>query len=94
MTSPRKQRARIQRIQQVISRRRLESALEDQWWDRIPAVGLEFGSLDFERLMKEDSRLGRGVFDPEVRRAFGTAGARVADVEVLHDSPLQHRTPI
>jgi len=52
--------------------------VEDQFWDRMPAVGREFGSPDFDRLMEEDYRLGRGVFDPAVRQAFGV-GSKPGD---------------
>lgn len=93
MTSPRKQRARVQRMHQERCRRRLDSALEDQLWDRMPAVGREFGSPDFDRLMEEDYRLGRGVFDPAVRQAFGTTDVHLADVEV-QDVLLQPKIPI
>jgi hypothetical protein len=54
MTSPRKQRARLNRIFRVMRRRRLDCELEDQMWNRMPAVGREFGSPDFERLMEDD----------------------------------------
>ncbi|MFT7773346.1 hypothetical protein [Roseateles sp.] len=64
MTSQRKRRARINRLTEMLLMRRLESSLEDQTWDRMPAVGREFGSPDFDRLMEEDFRAGRGVFDP------------------------------
>lgn len=94
MTSPRKQRARVQRIQHVVCRRRLDSALDEQLWDRMPAVGREFGSPDFERLMAEDFRLGQGVFDPAVREAFGATDVRLADFEVPDELPLQPRMPI
>lgn len=36
-------------------------------WDRMPAVGREFGSPDFERLMAEDHRNGVGVFEPALK---------------------------
>lgn len=49
-----------QSIHQVMCRRRLDSAIEDQLCHRMPAVGSVFGSPDFERLMAEDYRLGRG----------------------------------
>lgn len=39
-------------------------------WDRMPPVGREFGSPDFERLMAEDHREMAGVFDPELKRQF------------------------
>lgn len=71
MTSVRKQRARVNRIFRVMRRRRLDCELEDQLWDRMPAVGREFGSSDFERLMEEDQRLKRGVFDPVFSRVPG-----------------------
>lgn len=71
MTSVRKQRARVNRIFRVMRRRRLDCELENQLWDRMPAVGREFGSPDFERLMEEDYRLKRGVFDPAVSKVSG-----------------------
>lgn len=94
MTSLRKQRSRVQRLLQAMRLRRRASVFEDQLWDRMPAVGREFGSPDFARLMQEDYRLGRGVFDPAVRQAFGATGVRLADVEVPDDLPLQPRMPI
>lgn len=38
--------------------RRRQSLLEEELrlWDRMPPVGREFGSPDFERLMAEDQR--------------------------------------
>ncbi|MBB5204097.1 hypothetical protein HNQ51_001390 [Inhella inkyongensis] len=44
--------------------RRLLGSLEGQIWDRMRAVGREFGSPDFDRLMEEDYRLRQGIFDP------------------------------
>lgn len=38
---------------------------EDELWNRMPAVGREFGSPDHERLMAEDQRLGIGVLIPQ-----------------------------
>jgi hypothetical protein len=43
--------------------------IEDREWDSMPAVGREFGSPDFERLMEEDFL--NGVFAPEVKRLIG-----------------------
>jgi hypothetical protein len=43
---------------------------EIRLWDRMPAVGREFGSPDFERLMAEDQRDGSGVFDPMLKSLF------------------------
>jgi len=94
MTSLRKQRTRVQRIHQVTRLRRQAGVLEDQLWDRMPAVGREFGSPDFERLMHDDYRLWRGVFDPAVRQAFGATGMRLADFESPDELPLQPRLPI
>lgn len=94
MTSLRKQRARIHRIHRDLIARRMASMLEDQLWDRMPAVGREFGSPDFDRLMEEDYRLGRGVFDPAVREAFGPGSKRLIGVEVPEDLPLQPGVPI
>ena len=70
MTSPRKQRTRIFRL---MRQRWLDAEREQELWDRMPPVGREFGSPDFERLMEEDYRAGVGVFDPAVLRAFETA---------------------
>lgn len=79
MTSLRKQRARIHRIYWDACRRRLDSMVEDQLWDRMPAVGREFGSPDFDRLMEEDYRLGRGVFDPAVAKRLGQAASQATE---------------
>lgn len=50
--------------------RRLDRVLEDRLGDRMPPVGREFGSPDFERLMEEDYRAKVGVFDPAIKHAF------------------------
>nr|WP_295075127.1 hypothetical protein [uncultured Roseateles sp.] len=94
MTSLRRQRARIHRIYQDALRRRMDGTLEDYLWDRMPAVGREFGSPDFDRLMEEDYRLGRGVFDPAVRQAFGAGSKGLVGVDVTEDLPLQPRMPV
>ncbi|TXI22788.1 MAG: hypothetical protein E6Q67_05655 [Roseateles sp.] len=94
MTSLRKQRARIHRVHRDLIARRMASTLEDQLWDRMPAVGREFGSPDFDRLMEEDYRLGRGVFDTAVRQAFGAGRKRLVGVEETEDLPLQPRVPV
>jgi hypothetical protein len=94
MTSLRKQRARIHRIHRDLIARRMASMLEDQLWDRMPAVGREFGSPDFDRLMEEDYRLGRGVFDPAIRQAFGAGRKRLVGVEEPEDLPLQPGVPV
>jgi hypothetical protein len=65
----------VHRIHEVVRLGRAHSELEDRIWDQMPAVGREFGSPDFERLMEEDYRLGRGVFDPAVSRAIEAAVA-------------------
>ena len=54
-------------MQQAICRRRRDTAHDAELGDRMPAVGREFGSPDFERLMAEDHRLGQGVFAPALR---------------------------
>ena len=61
MTSLRKRKAAICRAL------RGRSTLEYQIWDRMRPVGREFGSPDFERLMEDDHRNGRGVFDPALQ---------------------------
>src|SRR5690349_17720757 len=75
MTSQRKRRTRLNQRTGVILKRRSASSLEGQMWDRMPAVGREFGSPDFDRLMEEDFRLGRGVFDPALAIATTTRHA-------------------
>jgi hypothetical protein len=64
-------------MQQAMCRRR-DSAREAELLDRSAAVGREFGSPDFERLMEEDHRLGQGVFDSAVRHAVETFADRVS----------------
>lgn len=93
MTSLRKRRAKIHRIQLVTRRRRVIGLLEDQMWDQMPAIGREFGSPDFERLMEEDYRLGRGVFDSAVLQAFQTRNKRLAGLDPPEDFQPQPRTP-
>ena len=63
-TSQRKRRVRVNRRTGVMVKRRALFELEAQVWDRMPAVGREFGSPDFDRLMEEDFHRRRGVFDP------------------------------
>jgi hypothetical protein len=63
-------------MQQAMCRRRRDTAHEAELWDRTPAVGREFGSPDFERLMAEDHRLGQGVFDPALCEGLETPGHR------------------
>jgi hypothetical protein len=72
MTSQRKRRIRLNRRIGILLKRRLVSSLEEQMWDRMPAVGREFGSPDFDRLMEEDFRQGRGVFDPALSVGINT----------------------
>jgi hypothetical protein len=67
MTSPRKRKAEIGRRMLV----RDHEARELRLWDRMPPVGREFGSPDFERLMEEDHRNRVGVFDPALE-GFGS----------------------
>lgn len=45
-------------------KRRALFEIEARAWDRMPAVGREFGSPDFDRLMEEDFHQSQGVFDP------------------------------
>lgn len=67
MTSLRKRKPIV--CQAIRTRNRL-SRLEDLAWDQIPAVGREFGSPDFDRLMEEDFRDQTGVFDPNLKSLF------------------------
>ncbi len=67
MTSLRKRKPIV--CQAIRTRARL-SRLEDLAWDQMPAVGREFGSLDFDRLMEEDFRDQAGVFDPNLKSLF------------------------
>lgn len=52
-------------------KRRWLFELEAHAWDRMQAVGREFGSPDFDRLMEQDFHRRRGIFDP----AFSIPGA-------------------
>lgn len=79
MTSNRKWRARLHRMQRGANSRRHERALEDRLWDQMVPVGREFGSPDFERLMAEDQRAARGVFDPTLMSLL----AKQADGQAL-----------
>jgi len=74
MASLRKNRLKINRLMRD---RRFDADLEDRQWDRMPAVGREFGSPDFERLMAEDYRNGGGVFDPGLKGLFGNSARSV-----------------
>lgn len=56
----------------MLLKRRALFELEARAWDRMPAVGREFGSPDFERLMEEDFHRRRGVFDPTLAIAGAT----------------------
>lgn len=82
MTSLRKRKLAVSR---ALLRRNWLNPLEDRLWDRMPAVGREFGSPDFERLMEEDHRAGVGVFDPALADGFR------AGVQIPEDPPVQHR---
>lgn len=68
MTSMRKRKSHVMRL--VLNRHRIAAAWEDRLWDRMPAIGREFGSPDFDRLMAEDHRDGVGVFDPALASAW------------------------
>ncbi|MBI3346955.1 MAG: hypothetical protein HY020_07055 [Burkholderiales bacterium] len=72
----------------------MDGTLEDKLWDRMTAVGREFGSPDFERLMEEDSRLGVGVFDPAFRYVPDGSAQALIGVEEPEDLPLQPRMPL
>lgn len=82
MTSMRKRKSAVNRA--LLGRNWL-SPLEDRPWDRTPAVGREFGSPDFERLMGEDWRAGVGVFDPALTGELRT------DLQPPADLPVQRR---
>ena len=61
------------------------SPLEDRLWDQMRAVGREFGSPDYERLMEEDRRNGVGVFDPALKDTF------LSGVKLPEELPVQSR---
>lgn len=63
-TSQRKRRTRLNRRTDVMAKRRALFEIEARAWDRMQAVGREFGSPDFDRLMEEDFQRSKGVFDP------------------------------
>jgi hypothetical protein len=62
MPSLRKLKANV--AKRLLNRHCWFNTEEDRLWDRMPAVGREFGSPDFERLMAEDHRDKAGVFGP------------------------------
>lgn len=71
MPSQRKRKSIIDA--RLLRQRRRLFEQEMQLWDQMPAVGREFGSPDFERLMAEDQRDGVGVFDPALKSLFPKA---------------------
>ena len=71
-TSQRKRRAKLNLLTGRMLEQRASSSLDVQVWDQMPAVGREFGSPEFDRLMEEDFHNGRGVFDPALTIAFHT----------------------
>lgn len=81
MTSPRKRKAAI--IRRLLEKN-LSRSLEDQLWDSFPPVGREFGSPDFDRLMKEDHPNGVGAVS--ARRVGFLKGKLV--VPANFDAPL------
>lgn len=85
-SSQRQRRARRNHQTVVILKRRALFALETREWDRMPAVGREFGSPDFDRLMEEDFHRRQGVFDPTLsilgtRRSLGMPKAALPVIE-------------
>lgn len=84
--SQRKRRATLNQRTGVMLKRRALFELEVREWDRMPAVGREFGSPDFDRLMEEDFHRRQGVFDPTLsipgaRRHLGMPEAAVSVIE-------------
>lgn len=65
MPSQRKRNSSV--CERALRRRRNLFEEELRLWDRMPPVGREFGSPDFERLMAEDQRDEVGVFDSAVK---------------------------
>lgn len=65
MTPLRKRKVVV--LRQLLSRYRCFSEQKDEPSGRMSAVGREFGSPDFDRLMAEDQRNGTGVFDPALK---------------------------
>lgn len=68
MTSLRKRKALVGR--RSLRQRQRFGEQGDPFQKHTPAVGREFGSPDFDRLMAEDHRNRTGVFDPELRDGF------------------------
>lgn len=66
----------------------LDSVLEDRLWDRMPPVGREFGSPDFDRLMEENFQAGVGVFAPEIRQTYVTRDRSVTELKGLFGKPV------
>lgn len=72
MPSRRKQKLRANAgVSKQRERRRLFDEERCKWYWLTPAaIGREFGSPDFARLMKEDQQRGTGVFDPALKSMF------------------------
>lgn len=66
-------------------------------WDRMPAVGREFGSPDFDRLMEEDYRLHQGIFDPalaaDIKKRTAVFAKRKLLVPPTPGATLPHDVP-
>lgn len=65
MHSMRQRRRQSCRAQTMWRQQRARSEMEA--WDRTPAVGREFGSPDFDRLMEKDYRDRADVFHPALK---------------------------
>jgi hypothetical protein len=63
-SSQRKRRSRVNRRTGAMLKRQKLAELEAPAADQMPAVGREFSSPDFDRLLEEDFQLRGGVLDP------------------------------
>lgn len=70
MHSMRQRRRQSCRAQTIWRQQR--ARLEMEAWDQTPAVGREFGSPDFDRLMEEDYVDGVGVFHAALKASADT----------------------
>jgi hypothetical protein len=84
-------------MQQAMCRRRRDTARDAELGDRMPAVGREFGSPDFERLMAEDHKLARAYSLPRFVRSFRqphTGHLRAETAEIREEAAPRHGTGV
>lgn len=84
-SSQRKRRSSLNRRTGAMLKRQELVELKAPAADQMPAVGREFSSPDFDRLMEEDFQRHRGVFDPALAMlgAVPSSGILEANLPVI-----------